>query len=742
MVLLGTRRIRVNGPPKAKREGEFAGEPVVEESQTLEYPSEGRPARIQWRLWGKRLAVLLVLAIVPVLLLAGIETAFRLAGYGHSTRFLIGERNGGETFYRSNKAFFQQFFSLPVESFTNWDELEFAVPAKKAANACRIFVFGGSAANGAPPDAAYSFWRILDAMLTATFPNVSFEVYCVACPMANSHVMQAAAQACAHMQPDIFLTYMGDNEMTGPFGAGSQIADSVLWRLPFIRATTWFSDLRISQWLKARLGRQLVSRDQIGLFFPSVAPSDPKITRMLDYLQKNLLDMCRAGARGGAVNILCTPGANLRNCGPGHSEHASALTDSDRSAWDALFEKGAGLEGAGQAQQALQTYAQAAALDSTYAELQFRMGRCCWGLGDFEAARVHFAEACENDFHPDRATTRINAAVKTAAQRSGALLADVAERLKRNSPHEIPGREFFCDNAHPTWEGNYEIACCVFERVAAALPASLRGEAAGQAVPPSIDECAARLAYTPFVRCRHLKEVIHITARNPNGIERVDDADTCAWWTAVLEKVRQEPGADKCDSTLEAYRKALEWNPRDAWITGRYLMETWGQLEPPKALALAQAFVKAHPYRRNANRSLGMALAEMGQSAEAIAQFRKTLAMYPDDSASCFQLGTALVGSGDLDGAVAAFSGAAALNPHDAAAKWQLGMALVKKGSVDEGIAALRAAAELNPQSAQIRIDLIQALCTKGDLKAAREEAGRYGQSFGEIPQNVRDQLK
>ena len=90
----------------------------------------------------------------------------------------------------------------------------------KPAGTVRIFVLGGSAAQGIP-DPSFSFGRILEVMLRERYPDVKFEVVNAAMTAINSHVALEIARDCAAHQPDLFVVYMGNNEVVGPYGPGT-----------------------------------------------------------------------------------------------------------------------------------------------------------------------------------------------------------------------------------------------------------------------------------------------------------------------------------------------------------------------------------------------------------------------------------------------------------------------------------------------------------------------------------------
>src|SRR5207245_11661474 len=82
-----------------------------------------------------------------------------------------------------------------------------------------------------------------------------FEVINVAFTAINSHVILPIARECAAHDGDLWIIYMGNNEMVGPFGAATAFGAQAP-SLPYVRAALALQRLRTGQWLMA-LGRRL-----------------------------------------------------------------------------------------------------------------------------------------------------------------------------------------------------------------------------------------------------------------------------------------------------------------------------------------------------------------------------------------------------------------------------------------------------------------------------------------------------
>ncbi len=253
------------------------------------------------------LMILIACLLIPPCLLEGF---LRWMDYGVSNRFLLRKEVGGAAYDVTNRAFYQQFTSLPLDRIMTWDDLDFQVPGKKASNARRIFVFGSSAIYGTRAPA-----RILEVLLDAHYPELSWEVYNAACPGMNSHVMRAAAKACTRLEPDVFLVYMGNNEAVGPFGPTTALGRlGILWRPVVIRFLIAMNGLRLTQLLRAEtamVSLNLPDADALMGMMPSMTDHH----RALLHYAANLEDICEAAEDVGAQVVLSTLSSNKRFMG-------------------------------------------------------------------------------------------------------------------------------------------------------------------------------------------------------------------------------------------------------------------------------------------------------------------------------------------------------------------------------------------------------------------------------------------
>jgi tetratricopeptide (TPR) repeat protein len=101
-----------------------------------------------------------------------------------------------------------------------------------------------------------------------------------------------------------------------------------------------------------------------------------------------------------------------------------------------------------------------------------------------------------------------------------------------------------------------------------------------------------------------------------------------------------------------------------------------------------------------AHNSLGRALAERGKIPEAVHQFRKALAIDPDDDFAHSNLGIALARSSkveDIDEALGHLQNVLTMKPQDELTQKNLGALLIRRGRLDEAIEHLETALRLDP---------------------------------------------
>ena len=332
--------------------GESPGRSRAEASSPPPNPSNRKLGRLHgWRGWLLRLSLLV---LSPILFFGLLEAGLRLGGYGYPTGFFLGPDANGTctTNYRFGWRFFPRSLARSPHP---------CVLSAKPAGSIRIFVLGGSAAMGTP-DPSFNFGRTLAVMLREQFPDVQFEVVNAAMTAINSHVALEIARDCAARQPDLFVVYMGNNEVIGPYGPGTVFQR---WSpsLGMIRTSLWVKSTRVGELLGDIVGCFRGDQGSPGhwrgmeMFMKNpVAADDPRMTAVYDNYRRNLTDICGVARRERAAVVLSTVAVNLRDFPPLASLHRSDLAAEDLGKWESIYKTGGELQASNRWPEALGQY--------------------------------------------------------------------------------------------------------------------------------------------------------------------------------------------------------------------------------------------------------------------------------------------------------------------------------------------------------------------------------------------------
>src|SRR5882724_9743375 len=245
--------------------------------------------------------------ILPVVILFGVELALRLVGFGYPADFFLRSEAGPPGLFNENQKFGWRFFPQGLARAPDPIRLSKTKPP----GTCRIFVFGESAALG-DPEPAYGFSRILRELLEERCPATKFEVVNVAMTAISSHVILRIARDCLPFQGDIWIIYMGNNEIIGPFGAGSVFGSKVPPR-SLIRASLAAKRTRLGQaletlWQHVAGGTQELRRweGMKMMLNEQIRASDPVLQRDYDHFRSNLEDILSMATRSGVTPIVCS----------------------------------------------------------------------------------------------------------------------------------------------------------------------------------------------------------------------------------------------------------------------------------------------------------------------------------------------------------------------------------------------------------------------------------------------------
>jgi tetratricopeptide (TPR) repeat protein len=678
-----------------------------------------------WKRWCFRLTAMVC---APVLLLGILEASLRLCGFGYPTSFLLPAEAHGREVWIQNNRFGWRYFGRDRAR----EPQSLFLLRKKPANTIRVFVFGESAAYG-DPQPAFGLPRLLEAMLKLRYPRTRFEVVNAAMTGINSHAVREIAGACAKAEGDIWVIYMGNNEVVGPFGAGTVFSRQTP-TLGFIRGSLALKTTRLGQLLEVaaeRLHPRPSSQSEwygMAMFLDqAVRADDPRMGRVYDHFQRNLADIIATGRRAGAGVIVSTVPVNLKDCGPFASSHRPALTKEQIAQWREAYDRGIRAQESDRLVDARRAFDEAARLDDSMAELHFRRGECALSLGATNDAQRDFIRARNLDTLRFRCDQRMNEIIRATAGRTEATLADAENVFAEQSASGIPGHELFYEHVHPNWEGNYFLAREFAERVSGLLPAFVTNHASASKSWPTQADCARARGWTDRNRHEALS-LIFGRLQDPPFTHQVDHAAQVTRLAAQLEELSpalQPAGLAAARAVVEA---AAALSPEDA-ILQEQLAEArrlGGDMDG--AAKAAQRVTELLPLSHASWAALGGALAQTGRDNEAASALAAALRLDADNVWTLNNLARLHLGMGQTNDALREFRRIIALKPRFGFAHLGVGEILEQQGRVPEAEKHYRLAL-------QNRIYRAEELATLGRFCL------RKGW-FGEAVTNLQDALK
>jgi tetratricopeptide (TPR) repeat protein len=669
---------------------------------------------------------LFALVIVPLLLLGAIEAGLRLAGYGFDTALFKKISIGGEQFYVNNDSFSLRFF--PPQLTRGLGAIR--LPVHKPADTYRIFILGESAAVG-DPEPAYGAGRYLEALLGARYPGKHFEIINTGITAIDSHVILPIARDCARHKGDLWIVYMGNNEMVGPFGAAT-VFGAKAPPLALIRLNLAIQKTRLGQ-LLVNLGRKLKGENAAAtswggmeMFVGNQIPADdPRKTVVYQNFSRNLHDIVKAGLNSGAKILLNTVAVNLKDCSPFFSLVNRNLPSAERAQFDQYFANGVQAEGEGNFPGAVKAFALAAALDPKVAELQFRWGESLLQLQDFAAAREHLQRACDDDALPFRTDSRLNAIIAATARQMAndrLVLFDAAAALTNNLPSGLLGVETFYEHVHFNFDGNYQLGHAWAEQVAKMLPPDIARAAATNGW-ASQTACDLRLGLSDWNRAFIYQEMIGRLEQPPLSGQMGNDVRVKKL-EAHVKELQSRMNAAAVAQTETNFQGALQRAADDFFLRENYavFLQITGNL--PQATEQWRQIHDLLPQDFLAYFELGRMLELQGQWAGAEAPFRRAVELRSTLTEGWIELGVVLADQGKFDEALSCYATALKQRPQDEQTIFRSGKVLAKTNRHAEARDDYRAAIKLNPSDWQPHYELGGELDAAGQVDAAGREFG------------------
>lgn len=622
-----------------------------------------------------------------------------MSGYGYPTSYFLKTKIDGRDYYVPNYRFGYRFFP-PALTRT---PVSLRMAAVKPAHTYRIFVFGESAAMG-DPDPTFGAWRYLQVLLRERFPGTDFEVVCVAMTAINSHVILPIARECAQRDGDLWIIYMGNNEMVGPFGAGT-VFGSRAPGINLIRAELAIKSTKIGQlldrWIQQWGNRSSTPKVWVGLdMFKNhlLRYDDPNRLRAYANFKINLDDILSAGENARVPIILSTVGSNLKDCAPFGSLHSDGLNETQKMEWDEIYQEGITLESSGDDPGALKKYEQAAAIDPQYAELHFRAGNCQLTLTNAQRALSEFEMARDDDTLAFRADSRLNRIIQDEAKAGtnrGVYFLDAAGLLAQNSPANIPGNELFYEHVHLNFDGNYLLGRAFAEQTLKLLPKSILAQ--GKSEWATAEICDRRLAVTPWDRFRIWQEN-YTRVSGPPFTDQLNAAPRTQFYMSKLKELNSQMTEETRDQSRATYEEALTISPNDNFLRenfAQFLDESGDLADAPKEEQQVGEMLPQNPMTPCI---VGRLFVRLGNTGEAEKSFLQALAVRSDFVPALDEMGLILANQQKTDEAAGYFKRAARIDSGSIETYLNWGFEEQCAGKSDQAMTYYQQAAKLEPE--------------------------------------------
>ncbi|HXB61007.1 MAG TPA: tetratricopeptide repeat protein [Candidatus Acidoferrales bacterium] len=656
--------------------------------------------------------------VLPLLLLGGMELALRLFGYGYQTDIFKKFQIGDDTFLVNNDDFSLRFFPAQTARFPG--PIRMAV--HKPPGTYRIFILGESAAMG-DPDPSYGASRYLEALLSARYPQAHFEIINLGITAINSNVILPIARECAANDGDLWIIYMGNNEMVGPFGAAT-VFGAKAPPVALIRFNLALQKTRLGQLLTDLLrkfpasGAKASSWGGMEMFMGNqLAADDSRKKAVYQNFSKNLDDILKAGLDSGAKILLNTVAVNLKDCAPFASLTASNLPTADQIHFGQLMGAGAQAQNENDCAWAVSNFEQAAALDPNDAELQFRWGKSLLFLTNYAEAKRHFQLACDDDALPFRADSRINGIISAELEKlnnKNLIFLDAAGALAEGILDKIPGQETFYEHVHFNFDGNYRLARAWAKQIESILPAAIL-QGAGTNAWADQFACERRLGLSDWNRSLVIESVIQRMQKPPlsnqlNNEERVKELNG-----DINQLIPQMNSAAVVQSARDFENTLAQW-PQDYFVHGNFALFLKSTGDLAGAIREWRRVHDLIPQDSFACFQLARMLEMQGQGPEAESLLRQVVTMRPTMTDGWIELGNTLASQKEFASALVAYQHAREQRPQDPQIIFLEGKTVAVLGRHSEAIQDYRDAIKLNPSDWQPHYEL------GGELDAANQE--------------------
>lgn len=559
------------------------------------------------------------LVILPLLLLAIIETAAGFFTPYSTSLFIKDKHTDGTDVYRVNYQAGYRFFPgrlarKPLPEF-------FAV--NKPKDRLRIFVLGESAARGESLS-DFSFSRMLEAALNQGAQRKA-EVINTGIPAINSWVLREFAGEIVNYEPDLIIVYAGHNEFIGPFGpSGFSAFDG---NRSAVLAGIWASSLNLTRLFRTDKLPDNLQQGWKGLemfYRNKIPPGSASIARCRLNWQQNMADIFALAKSRNIPVMWCPVPVNIKDCPPFLSDD-SRLSEQEKKELNELINQ---ISESGAAARMEQLKAWQAKFPQ-HALLNYLQGQAFLSAGNFVEARNRLNQALENDCFIVRATTAVNDMATQVAKETGAIISDVSKAFEQASDNGLTGSNLVYDHVHLTDMGHYIAAKTIWNSIQSsdlAIKSSFTGAF------PDFSVIRKLTGYTASDEAGNLQRIIQAMSNPPFSFQ-FDAEKKINSFKHSLELIKSQINLA---GDVEMSQKALQEQPYNAAISHRIAL-MYGNSNRASQEYFNHS--NSHnPFNIDTWNNYGLFLMTQGVSDQAEAAMRKALSLSPDFARAHFNL--------------------------------------------------------------------------------------------------------
>ncbi|MEJ2129361.1 MAG: tetratricopeptide repeat protein [Woeseiaceae bacterium] len=591
----------------------------------------------------------ITIVVVPLLFFVLLELGLTIAGVGTSFEYFREIDIDGQTYYQDNPDFADQFY-LPS---LNIGPLESTFSKERSPDLVRVYVLGGSAAQGYPYK-NHGFDRLLAAQLRAALPSRKIEVINTAMTSVNSHVVYAVANSLPRDSADFAVVLMGNNEVVGPYGPGT-FNQNFLENITLIRGLQALKRTRIWQALnnlfqktKPTDAMQDLKWEGMQMFTNYGVPhDDPRMEAVYSHYEDNLTSIIDMLQDKGIHVILSSVPVNLRHSAPFLSVRQEGLTDDDLNRWRELTGQGAQSADNGNWADAVTYFEGALEIDPDYADTHFRLASALENLGKFQQARTHYHRALDLDALRFRADTKINQIIKDvgAGIESAAFsFVDTAAAFERASQPYQPGWNLLLEHVHYDFGGNHVLAA----EISRSIVYTLTGTRNYQPLPGP--EVARRVGFPNQDTIAELRD-LQRTIKKPPFPGQSNFAAFDSFLSGKIDRITNAVGSEE---EVVQRRRDIAISGLADWKIYFELAVLNQRLGNPSAMYYhLNKILELYPHNRESYMKLAEALSKEGKWREAIPHLEQSLYYTRGDEQKIAEttgwLGTAYLRTGEYE---------------------------------------------------------------------------------------------